>query len=404
MASLIGRLDPSNRRVVELAAAIAADRGRAIWLVGGPVRDLLLGRPIRDLDLVVEDGAAEVAESLAHALGAGIRRHDRFLTFEIATGDIRIDITTSRRERYPSPGDLPIVEPGPIESDLRRRDFTINAIAIRLSDGELFDPVRGRDDIESKTLRVLHGASFSDDPTRIMRALRLAVRLQFDLADGTLQSLGRAIAAGALDTISNDRFWREILLAFGEDDPGPVLGAFAERNVFSHLIPDLDLAVVSRQLELATKALESHPEASSTILCLGALFANRLDALSQAPFADREKRRIAAAARDASTILDALRRDGDPVTRLRALRAFDAEPLALAAATEPSTRDAVDVALAARALRLPFTADAIGLPPGQHLGEALWDTREAIAAGKLEAGDSLRFARERALRYLSRER
>jgi tRNA nucleotidyltransferase (CCA-adding enzyme) len=198
-------------RAAALAAAYPELVGLAdvapgpVYLVGGAVRDLLLGRERADVDLVVEgDPAALVA-----ALGAEpVAAHPRFGTVKIRLGGEEIDIAAARRETYAEPGALPSVEPGaPIRTDLARRDFTINAMAVPLADpGELIDPCEGQADLERGILRVIHAESFVDDPTRAIRAARYAARLGFGLEEGT----GKLLRAADLGTVSPERRAEEL--------------------------------------------------------------------------------------------------------------------------------------------------------------------------------------------------
>jgi tRNA nucleotidyltransferase (CCA-adding enzyme) len=170
-----------------------------VYVVGGAVRDLLLGRGRADLDLVVEGDAG----ALAARLGAEtLAEHERFATAKVMLGGHEIDIASARTETYPSPGALPVVEPAAgIEADLDRRDFTVNAIAVPLAGGEPVDPHGGRADLADGLLRVLHPGSFADDPTRTIRAARYAARFGFDLESGTEELL----RAADLGTVSEDR-------------------------------------------------------------------------------------------------------------------------------------------------------------------------------------------------------
>jgi tRNA nucleotidyltransferase (CCA-adding enzyme) len=176
-----------------------------VYLVGGAVRDLLLGQGREDIDLVVEGDAA----ALATQLGGEVAAHDRFATAKAMLDGHEVDIATARTETYARPGALPDVEPArSIEDDLRRRDFTINAMAIPLH-GELrlIDPHGGQDDLASKRLRVLHSGSFVDDPTRAIRAARYAARFDFELEEETAELL----RAADLGTVSADRRDAELL-------------------------------------------------------------------------------------------------------------------------------------------------------------------------------------------------
>ena len=198
----------------------ASKLGQRVYLVGGIVRDLLLGYPNFDLDLVTEGDAVELAKRIARISGAGLVIHPRFSTAKIKSGDFAIDIATARSETYARPGALPAVTPSSIEKDLFRRDFSINAMAISLTAedyGQLLDPHRGKDDLHSHLIRILHPDSFSDDATRILRAIRYEQRLGFNLERETARLLKRDIPM--LDTISGDRIRHELELIFREEHP-----------------------------------------------------------------------------------------------------------------------------------------------------------------------------------------
>ena len=175
-----------------------------LYLVGGAVRDLLLGRARADLDLVVEGEAA----ALASALGGAAVSHDRFATATVSLDGVELDLASARAETYPRPGALPEVRPSTLADDLARRDFTINAMAIPLHrDAELIDPHAGRPDLERGLLRVLHERSFADDPTRAVRAARYAARFGFTVEPETEQLLREA----DLSTVSEDRVEAELI-------------------------------------------------------------------------------------------------------------------------------------------------------------------------------------------------
>jgi tRNA nucleotidyltransferase (CCA-adding enzyme) len=208
---MTSRRIPSEKLAEALARAypeLEAVRAAAeapVYLVGGAVRDLLLGRGRADVDLVVEGDAA----ALAARLGAETTEHERFSTAKVRLDGHEIDVAAARRESYPQPGALPVVEPAAsIEEDLSRRDFTINAMALPLQPaGELIDPHDGQADLEAGRLRVLHAGSFVDDPTRALRAARYAAR--FDL--GLEPETERLLRATDLGTVSADRRRAELL-------------------------------------------------------------------------------------------------------------------------------------------------------------------------------------------------
>ena len=223
-------LEPLLRAV--LAAADA--RGLAVYAVGGPVRDWLLARGIADLDLIVEPRGGEGAEALGRAVaGAAVRlrEHDRFGTLSLAGPEGSIDVASVRRETYAHPGALPTTEPGSLEEDLRRRDFSVNALAFPLSQAArarhrgVIDVEHGLQDLAQRRLRVLHAASFRDDPTRALRAARLAPRLGFALTRDSRAALRDALRLGAFGRVSGERLRRELEKLFAD----AVLGLDAMR-------------------------------------------------------------------------------------------------------------------------------------------------------------------------------
>ena len=243
------------------------------YLVGGPLRDVLLGFPVQDLDFVVEGDAPALAHSLAQELGGGITVHHRFGTATVALGDSHIDVVTARREVYPRPGDLPQVTPGTIREDLARRDFTINSLAIPLGEAHprIIDPQGGLDDLAAGLVRILHPQSFIDDPTRIMRAVRYEQRFGFALESGTLARLGEALAAGRLDPVSGDRLRHELERTLEERDPAPALLRAARLGVLSALHPSLREGPGLERLAACPAATEEALRYAGPLVYLAAL-------------------------------------------------------------------------------------------------------------------------------------
>jgi tRNA nucleotidyltransferase (CCA-adding enzyme) len=208
----------------------AARRREDISLVGGAVRDLLLGHWPRELDVTVDGDAAGLATSLAASVSPSERAyghpvqptlHDRFGTASVAWAYGRIDVAERRAESYSAPGALPDVRHGTFDEDLARRDFTVNAIALPLAGpgrGVLREVDGALEDLAAGLLRVLHDGSFTDDPTRILRVARYAARLGFEVEAHTLELARAAVAGGALDTVSGARIGTELWLAAGEAD------------------------------------------------------------------------------------------------------------------------------------------------------------------------------------------
>ena len=225
---------------MRVAGEVVASQGQSLYLVGGVVRDLLLGQTNLDLDLVVEGNAIELAQQLARIKQGKITTHPRFNTAKLQWNKWSIDLATARSETYAKPGALPRVKPGCLSNDLSRRDFTINTMAIEINPsryGELIDQYGGMDDLKHKLIRVLHEKSFIDDATRIWRGLRYEQRLNFQLEPTTLQLLKRDIPM--LDTISGDRIRHELELILKEKYPEKVLRCAEEIEVLPKLHPSL---------------------------------------------------------------------------------------------------------------------------------------------------------------------
>lgn len=200
---------------VEKLGRVAESMGLPIHLVGGSVRDLFLGQPVRDVDLVVEGPAPRVAREASRRFGGRVSAHQAFGTASlILDGGERIDLASARAEHYEEIAALPTVElHAALRQDLFRRDFTINAMAISVSPrdlGVLQDPYGGYADLQAGVLRVLHGLSFHDDPTRAFRAARFAARFDFTPSPETLGLLHAARKAGAFERLGKERLGVEL--------------------------------------------------------------------------------------------------------------------------------------------------------------------------------------------------
>ncbi len=239
-ARLLEGLTPELRRLVEQAARLAHDQGVAAYVVGGAVRDLLVGRPVADVDVVVVGDAGSLARRLAGQAGGGVVVFDAFGTARVEVGRVRLDLAGARTERYPRPGALPQPRPaGAIEDDLFRRDFTINAMAIPLAgDGrELVDPWGGYRDLQSRRLRALHPQSFIDDPTRLFRAVRLSVRYGLRIEPKTRSWMRGALAARAVEEISAERRGAEVRRCLSEHPALPAARAFERWGLWDAACP-----------------------------------------------------------------------------------------------------------------------------------------------------------------------
>jgi tRNA nucleotidyltransferase (CCA-adding enzyme) len=375
-----------------------------VHLVGGAVRDLLLDRAPGELDLAVEGDAVAVAR----ALGGELTVHDRFGTCSVARGGWRYDLARTRRERYPAPGALPLVEPAPLAEDLLRRDFTVNAIAVALAGaprGRLAAAPGALEDLAQRRLRVLHERSFEDDPTRLLRLARYAARLSFAIEPATRDLAERAVAGGALATVSGPRVGAELRLLAREPDPLAALEALAELG--------LDRALGGlrvRQPEAARRALALLGEdGRADLLALAAaaegIAAERLrELLDRFAFEAGEREAIIAGATRARSLGEALARARGPAQVARAATGARPELVALAGAYGgPRALGAArDWLRRLRHVQLEISGEdllAAGFAPGPAIGAGLRAAREAKLEGRVhgreaELQEALRAAAE----------
>jgi len=352
-----------------------------VWVVGGAVRDLLLGGTPSDLDLVVEGDALVVARRAAERLGGEVLVHERFGTATVRGPDAAFDLAGARRESYREPGALPVVELGAtLEDDLARRDFTVNTLALRLADGELRGAPGAREDLEARLLRVLHDASFRDDPTRLLRLARYAARLGFAVEPHTAALAALAVSVGALGTVSGERLGAELRLLAGEPQPAALV-ELEQDGLGRALLPRFAV-----DAGLAERAVALCPiDARAGLVALGsavrhappAELAARLRELGL-PAAEAEP--IVACAdldRLLSELRDARPSEADAVLRHRPV---EAAVLAAAAGSEPA-RDWLE---RARHLRAAIGGDdllAAGLS-GPAIGRGLLAARAAVLDGE----------------------
>jgi tRNA nucleotidyltransferase (CCA-adding enzyme) len=401
-------VDRMARRIGEAAAAL----GLQAYLVGGPVRDLLLGRDTVDLDIMAEGDAIRLARGVGRELGGTVRAHPRFGTASVGLPDGgEVDFASARKERYLQPGALPDVEPGSIDEDLQRRDFTVNAMALHLHParfGELLDPYGGRSDLEAHLIRVLHDGSFLDDPTRLIRAVRFEQRLCFLLEKRTAALACEAVGNGALGTLTPERLREELDRLF--EDPAAVPGILRlqELGVWDWFAPGLriDAGLIGRIPEaLAWWRQASGQRAEARLPYLAAILAS-LGAEGAAHVAGQRlrlppaQREMILAALEAAEALRGRWSVGQPSPSeaAAALRPqVDALVYVYASLPDERVRRILDRFMNEwRAVRLEISGDdliAAGWRPGPALGAALRATLDARLDAKIAGRDEeLQFA------------
>jgi tRNA nucleotidyltransferase (CCA-adding enzyme) len=405
---------PWVQELMAAARQVADEQGSPAFLVGGMVRDLLLGRPSEDVDLVVEGDGILFAEALAAALGGRSHPHAPFLTAIVTLPDgHRVDVASARTEFYRTPAALPEVETSLIRQDLYRRDFTINALAVALAGdrhGELVDFFGGRKDIQRREIRVLHSLSFIDDPTRAIRAVRYARRLGFAVAPDTRNLIATAVRERVFERLSGQRLRRELEHLLEESHPTPSLSLLADLGLLPVLIPDLKWSEELRSFllevegQLAWHQLERlGPPPASWFLFLGALVV-RAPAGAELRLCDRlqlagdVRRRMMALPGGAEAVRAAARSASlAPSQLLHRVEGQPPEVLLLAMAdvdlaARQRLADAVETAVR---LAPPVSGAellAAGIPPGPHIGLAIRRARDAVVDGVIRADGALEHA------------
>jgi tRNA nucleotidyltransferase (CCA-adding enzyme) len=435
--------------MVRAVARLAAERGVAAYLVGGTVRDLLLGRDSPDLDFVAVGDGLGLAAAIERELGGRLLRHDGFLTADVIdAAGIHLDIATARRERYPAVAALPEVRPAAaLEEDLRRRDFTVNAMALPLAPDlgspldpqdpldtdRVIDPLHGQRDLAAGQLRVLHDRSFLDDPTRVLRGVRFEVRLGFRLTPESEALARQAVTAGAFARLSGSRLRHELELlleaAGGAEAALAGLERLRELGALGTLHPRLALDEEARRRLLAAAAehewylAHAEPGAAGAgrsagrarparrqelparrwMVLLLALAAGLTSEDERGELADRlllvgdDRRLVSGFGRRLAAALPRLVPGALPHAVDAALAGLAEEELLLLAATAEAPERAWvrryltelrPLALGIRGADLL----AAGAPRGPEVGRALRATREARLDHRISAGEELDFA------------
>jgi tRNA nucleotidyltransferase (CCA-adding enzyme) len=354
-----------------------------VYLVGGAVRDLLRARPSADVDLAVEGDAVRTARELAARLGGEATAHERFGTATVRAGALVLDLAATRAETYPAPGALPECSPAPLAQDLARRDFTVNAMALGLAgpdSGRLVDPREGEKDLRDGVVRVLHPASFVDDPTRMLRALRYEARLDAAMDAHTEGLALDAVRAGALGTVSAERVREELLALLAEAEAPSAVARMGALGIADALGLRGDAGFVAAAMLACADTGADRVLAGLAALLPDPAAAERL-ALPAGPrrivmrAADRAPAlREALASPLRASELHALLRDEPPEAIALAL--------ALGAPGEPVLRFVSEL----RHARLGISGDdlrAAGVPESAALGRALEETLRRKLDGEL---------------------
>jgi len=398
-------------QLLEAAAEVGRRVDRELFLAGGAVRDVLLGRPTEDIDLVVAPSAEPLVEALAQALDASVESESRFRTWRLALANgRRLDIAEARRETYSAPGALPTTVPATLEADLGRRDFSINAMAVALGptwSGPI-DPHDGARDLAAGKLRTLHPTSFKDDPSRVLRGLELGQRFGFEFDRSTGEAARRTLADGGLQTLSPARFrtaWRR---SFGRlverGRPALVAGLETAQNLglLRALGVNLGPLMLSAADRLARRAKsESSDRVENSHLLIRALARDDVQVARRMATLWSAQEDVRASWASFAAKAESLRGKASELERpsqvAAALEGFDSEEMAV---LDLLVNPDIDALLATyrqqvEPLRLTVAGRdliARGYTPGPEIGAALEALREARLDGLITADEELEYA------------
>jgi tRNA nucleotidyltransferase (CCA-adding enzyme) len=400
---------PDSLGPVLEAVSRVSEPYEGVFLVGGTVRDILLGEPSFDVDIVVEGDAIALARALAEALGGRVRTHDKFGTAVVLYGDKEwVDVATARTESYAQPAALPSVEHASLQEDLFRRDFTINAMAVSLKGedlGHLVDPFGGRRDLEAGRLRVLHEGSFVDDPTRIFRAIRYENRHGFRMDEDTVRLARAAIGQGLVGRLSGARLREELTALLDEGGVDHSIEQLGELGLDKAVHPRLTADDESARLVERLRDLDDRYRLEVPPWRLGlAALARELSAeelsglLARLKVRKRDAQHIAAAVTLGPGIADRLGEGSmspADVVALAEPHAPDAPLFALALADRPQLHEYFE-RLGGIRLEINGTDVAkLGLAESPRVGEILVELRRRKLNGELDGRESeLAAARE----------
>lgn len=418
------RLSAPLLSLLHTTGELAERRHVRVYAVGGFVRDLLLGIPNFDMDMVVEGNGIRFAKAFAQRYQARVTPHERFGTATVTFADGHtFDVATARTESYDAPAVLPTVRWSSIREDLCRRDFPINTLAIRLNTpqfGELVDRHGGRRDLQNKTIRVLHGLSFIDDPTRVFRAIRFEQRLGFQLDRDTAVLMQEAVKMGLVHRPSSSRLSAELRHVLSEREPATILARLADFNLLPCIHPHLKWSPsLARLLKAVEKAVEWHAGLSlgpltAPWVVYGMALMDQLpqpdvqETMARLTFPRRQTRSLLWATQEGARLVQILKQTVKPSETFRALCNLPDETLVFLMAKAQSERGKQNIAdhfTVYRQVKPILRGNdlrAMGLKPGplyNRILDRLWDAR---LNGEVETETDERRLARRLVRRLKR--
>ncbi|MCZ6677343.1 MAG: hypothetical protein O7E52_08840 [Candidatus Poribacteria bacterium] len=402
--SIFSKISPPTLFLLQEIGKFGEKTAQSVYVVGGFVRDLLIGRENLDIDIVLEGDAVRFADQLAEAWSGKVQVHCTFGTATVIRPDgSKVDFVSARNETYARPGALPSVRYSIIEADLRRRDFSINALAIRLNPdafGELVDCTDGLRDLRAGHIRVLHDRSFIDDPTRIFRAIRYEGRYRFRIVEGDQQRIREAIAQGVLDLISGQRVRNEIDCILSEVTVPRIIRRMLEFDLFRVVHPEWDISphfdarwhAAQQAIDWAEQHLPNDQIDTAAILwmTLRSTVCGAIKAVSDRLALENQLREKLIAQAKLCSVLDTLSASSTPSEVYRLLNPYPLEPLVftLKQPNQPDWRieKIQDYLIYLRGVQPLITGDdliQLGLKPSRAFADVLWKVFAAQLDGKV---------------------
>lgn len=394
---------PHIRRLLQEIGRFGEEKSQPVYVVGGFVRDLLIGRENLDIDIVVEGDAVDVAYQLAEVWESKVQVHYQFKTATITRHDgLRLDFVSARNETYPNPGALPSVEYGTIVEDLHRRDFSINALAVQLEPdtfGELIDCTNGLQDLRSGAIRTLHERSFIDDPTRIFRAIRYEGRYNFQITETDQRRMLDAIQQGVLNLISGQRIRNEIDHILSEEAAPHMIKRIGAFDLFGTIHPTWKIspnfdglwATAGQAIKWASTSLPNDPINTRAIFWMTLLTAvDSIETISRRLELENELCTKLSAVTQLEHDLNTLSISSKPSEVYQRLSPYPLEPIVfvLARPNQPAWRvDKMSNYLThLRSVQPLVTGDDLiqqGLKPSRAFSDLLWKAFAAQLDGKV---------------------
>lgn len=404
---LLRQFSPEIVQLLVRIGEIGKETGHPAYLVGGTVRDLILGYPNEDVDIVIEGNAPQLAQRLAEEYRAKIRVHEAFQTATLLLpSGFRVDFASARTEFYAYPAALPAVESGNLREDLYRRDFTVNAMAVSLapgSFGKLIDYFSGYHDTLEGRIRVLHNLSFVEDPTRILRALRFKTRFRWTIEEETYRFLRQAVQEERLSQVSVSRWWHELKIILSERKPLPILRSMARLGLENQIFPGLRWdSKVFRALARAKQLMVQLPPTTGLVpwriyllILLSPYSRGLIPEALQAMGLNRKDRRVL---EDGVWVLQQLpARDLSPAEALGWVHAFCRDKhndilLALSALTAPGeiSKSFLNYLVKRKEIKPSVTGHhlmQLGVKPGPRIREILRQIEWARLTGEVRSED-----------------